>query len=112
MGKSLISYVVGHAVCKGYIDNVNVKLNDWIVLNDTLYADNTLLQVLNMTSGDQDYIGEKKFKGDGILMVIKINKLIEELLQRVCCGLKAQKRKRKTLLIITVQCQLMLQSTM
>jgi CubicO group peptidase (beta-lactamase class C family) len=65
MGKSLISYVVGHAVCKGYIDNVNVKLNDWIVLNDTLYADNTLLQVLNMTSGDQDYIGEKKFKGDG-----------------------------------------------
>tara|TARA_B100000315_G_C14497445_1_gene550719 strand:- start:42 stop:1178 length:1137 start_codon:yes stop_codon:yes gene_type:complete len=65
MGKSMISYVVGHAVCKGYIDNVNVKLNDWIVLNDTLYADNTLLQVLNMTSGDQDYIGEKKFKGDG-----------------------------------------------
>jgi CubicO group peptidase (beta-lactamase class C family) len=65
VGKSMISYVVGHAVCKGYIDNVNVKLNDWIVLNDTLYADNTLLQVLNMTSGDQDYIGEKKFKGDG-----------------------------------------------
>ena len=65
VGKSMISYVVGHAVCKGYIDNVNVKLNDWIVLNDTLYADNTLLQVLNMTSGDQDYLGEKKFKGDG-----------------------------------------------
>ena len=65
VGKSMISYVVGHAVCKGYIDNVNVKLNDWIVLNDTLYADNTLLQVLNMTSGDQDYIGEKKFKSDG-----------------------------------------------
>ena len=65
VGKSMISYVVGHVVCKGYIDNVNVKLNDWIVLNDTLYADNTLLQVLNMTSGDQDYIGEKKFKSDG-----------------------------------------------
>ena len=65
MGKSMISYVVGHAVCKGYIDNVNVKLNDWVVLNDTLYADNTLLQVLNMTSGDHNYIGEKKFKNDG-----------------------------------------------
>jgi CubicO group peptidase (beta-lactamase class C family) len=57
MGKSLISYVVGHAVCKDYIVNVNVKLNDWIVLNDNLYTDNTLLQVLNMTSSDQDYIG-------------------------------------------------------
>ena len=65
MGKSLTSYVVGHSVCKGYIDSANVRLDDWIVLNDTLYADNTLLQVLNMTSGDQDYIGEKKFKSDG-----------------------------------------------
>ena len=65
IGKSMISYVIGHAVCEGYIDSVNVKLDDWIVLNDTLYADNTLLQVLNMTSGDQDYIGEKKFKSDG-----------------------------------------------
>ena len=46
MGKSLISYVVGHAICKGYIDSVNVKLDDWIVINDTLYADNTLKQVL------------------------------------------------------------------
>ena len=64
MGKSMISYVTGHAVCKYGID-LNAKMNDWVVLNDTLYADNTLLQVLNMTSGDQDYIGEKKFKGDG-----------------------------------------------
>ena len=56
IGKSLISYVVSHAVCKDYIDNVNVKLNDWIVLNDNLITDSTLLQVLSMTSSDQDYI--------------------------------------------------------
>ena len=43
MGKSLVSYVVGHGICKGYIDNVNVKLDDWEILNNTLYADNTLL---------------------------------------------------------------------
>ncbi|MDA8851390.1 serine hydrolase [Candidatus Pelagibacter sp.] len=64
MGKSMISYVTGHAVCKYGID-LNTKMNDWAVLNNTLYADNTLLQVLNMTSGDHNYIGEKKFKGDG-----------------------------------------------
>ena len=29
MGKSLVSYVTGHAICEGYIDSVNVKLNDW-----------------------------------------------------------------------------------
>ena len=66
MGKSLISYVVGHAICKGYIDSVNVKLDDWIVINDTSYADNTLKQVLNMTSGDHKYIGEKNFGDDGL----------------------------------------------
>lgn len=66
IGKSLISYVVGHAICKGYIDSVNIKLNDWVVLNDTLYADNTLKQVLNMTSGDHKYIGEKNFGDDGL----------------------------------------------
>ena len=64
MGKSMISYVTGHAVCKYGID-LNTKMNDWAVLNNTLYADNTLSQVLNMTSGDHNYIGEKKFKGDG-----------------------------------------------
>ena len=61
MGKSLVSYVIGHGICKGYIDNVNVKLSDWEILNDTLYANNTLLQVLNMTAGDHNFVGEKKY---------------------------------------------------
>jgi CubicO group peptidase (beta-lactamase class C family) len=75
MGKSLISYVVGHAICKGYIDSVNVKLDDWIVLNDTLYADNTLKQVLNMTAGDHKYIGEKNFGDDGLFKDEKNKKI-------------------------------------
>ena len=61
MGKSLVAYVVGHGICKGYIDSVNVKLSDWEILNNTLYADNTLLQVLNMTAGDHNFIGERNF---------------------------------------------------
>jgi len=67
MGKSMVGYVVGHAICKGYIDNINVMLNDWDVLNNTLYANNTLLQLLNMTAGDHQIIGEKKYKGDGYI---------------------------------------------
>ena len=64
VGKSLISYVTGHAVCE-YGINLNTKLNDWVVINDTVYEDNNLLQVLNMTSGDHRMIGEYKFKSDG-----------------------------------------------
>ena len=47
VGKSMISYVVGHASCK-YGINLNTKMNDWVAISDTLYADNTLLQTLNM----------------------------------------------------------------
>ena len=61
MGKSLVAYVVGHGICKGYIDSVNVKLSDWEILNNTLYADNTLLQILNMTAGDHNFVGERNF---------------------------------------------------
>ena len=61
MGKSLVAYVVGHGICKGYIDSVNVKLSDWEILNNTLYADNTLLQILNMTAGDHNSVGERNF---------------------------------------------------
>ena len=59
MGKSLVSYVTGHAICEGYIDSVNVKLNDWPLIKDTLYEDAVLLDLLNMKGGDQKYIGER-----------------------------------------------------
>lgn len=61
MGKSLVTYVVGHAVCQGYIGSVSQSVADWDVLNDTLYADNTLLQILNMTAGDHNFVGEYKY---------------------------------------------------
>ena len=95
VGKSMISYVVGHVVCKGYIDNVNVKLNDWIVLNDTLYADNTLLQVLNMTSGDQDYLGEKKFKNDGYFNGDKMKYINRRTVAESMLWFKGTKKKEE-----------------
>jgi len=63
MGKSLVSYVTGHAICEGYIDSVNVKLNDWPLIKNTLYEDAVLLDLLNMKGGDQKYIGERRKVG-------------------------------------------------
>ena len=57
MGKSLVSYVTGHAICEGYIDSVDVKLDDWPTIKDTLYEGQSLIDLLNMTAGDQNYIG-------------------------------------------------------
>ena len=63
MGKSLVSYVTGHAICEGYIDSVNVKLNDWPLIQNTLYEDAVLLDLLNMKGGDQKWVGERRNVG-------------------------------------------------
>jgi len=63
MGKSLVSYVKGHAICEGYIDSVNVKLNDWPLIRDTLYEDSVLLDLLNMKGGDQKWVGDRRNVG-------------------------------------------------
>ena len=63
MGKSLVSYVTGHAICEGYIDSVNVKLNDWPLIKNTLYEDSILLDLLNMKAGDQKWVGERMKNG-------------------------------------------------
>ena len=63
MGKSLVSYVTGHAICEGYIDSVNVKLNDWPLIKNTLYEDAVLLDLLNMKGGDQKWVGERRNVG-------------------------------------------------
>ena len=94
IGKSMISYVTGHAVCKYGID-LNAKMNDWIVLNDTLYADNTLLQVLNMTSGDHNYIGEKKFKGDGYFKGNKNKQINRRTVAESMLWFKGTKKKEE-----------------
>ena len=60
-GKSIATYIMGHAICKQYIDNVDVQLNDWPVLKDTLYYDAKLIDLLNMNAGDQLYVKSNTF---------------------------------------------------
>ena len=55
VGKSIVSYVTGHAICKGYIDSVDTKLNDWPLLKNTLFFDQELINLLNMAAGHQKY---------------------------------------------------------
>ena len=62
VGKTLIGYVAGHAICKGYIDSVDSRLDDWPALQNTLYHNQKLLDVLNMEAGTQAYFnGSNRF---------------------------------------------------
>ena len=54
MGKSITSYLVGHAICEGKIKSVDSRL-DWPILKNTLYDNQKLINLLNMASGDQAY---------------------------------------------------------
>ena len=56
VGKSMVSYVAGHAICGGYIDSVNSRLNDWPLVENTLYYDQKLIDLLNMKAGDRKYV--------------------------------------------------------
>jgi len=56
VGKTMVSYVAGHAICGGYIDSINTKLNDWPLLENTLYYDQKLIDLLNMKAGDRNYV--------------------------------------------------------
>ena len=55
VGKSLVSYVTGHAICKGYIGDIHQPI-DWDVLENTLYEGQPILNLLNMASGDHFYV--------------------------------------------------------
>ena len=55
MQKSLAGYVAGYAICEGYIDSIDSRINDWNKIKKTLYHDQKLIDLLNMTAGDQKY---------------------------------------------------------
>ena len=55
VGKSLVSYVTGHAICEGYISSIDHKLNDWDLLENTLFYDQKLIDLLNMAAGHHQY---------------------------------------------------------
>ena len=61
VGKSVVSYVMGHAICEGYIESVDNKINDWPILQNTLYHDQKLINLLNFRAGDQKYVWDYFF---------------------------------------------------
>ena len=69
VGKSIVSYVTGHAICGGYIDSINSEMNDWPLIQNTLYDGQKLINLLNMAAGDQKFV-----KGSGDLFKHKKGK--------------------------------------
>ena len=56
VGKSMIGLLAGHAICAGYIDSIDTKLNDWPMIQNTLYHNQKLIDLLNMNTGDHKIV--------------------------------------------------------
>ena len=56
LGKSLGGYLMGHAICKGYINSLSSSLADWPIVKGTLLETATVQDVINASTGDQKYI--------------------------------------------------------
>ena len=63
VGKSLVSLVTGYAMCGGYIDGINHNI-DYPTVANTLYENQKLLNLLNMTAGDELLIGSRYYDND------------------------------------------------
>ena len=61
MGKSITSYLTGHAICQGYIKSVDAPIVNWPLMENTLYYGQPLINLLNMQAGDTHII--KEFDG-------------------------------------------------
>ena len=64
VGKSLVSLVTGYAICDGYINHSVFDRIDYPTVADTLYEDQKLINLLNMTAGDDGIIGDRLYGKD------------------------------------------------
>jgi len=64
IGKSLVSVVTGYAVCEGYINHTVFDKIDYQTVANTLYENQRLIDLLNMTAGDELIVGQRFFNKD------------------------------------------------
>ena len=66
IAKSMTSYLLGHAICEGFIDSVDHRLTDWPLIKNTLYDGQKILDLLNMRAGDQEYVSNWELRSTGV----------------------------------------------
>ena len=64
-GKSITSYIVGHAICEGYISSID-EIIDWPLMRNTLYDGQPLRNLLNMSAGDSHVVNKNTNRFMGV----------------------------------------------
>jgi CubicO group peptidase (beta-lactamase class C family) len=64
IGRNVVSYLVGHAICEGVITNSDSTIADWPMVQNTVYANAKIIDLLNMTAGDGGILNRSKDPDD------------------------------------------------
>ena len=59
LGKSLGGYLMGHAICEGYVNSLSSSLVDWPIAQGTLLETATVQDVINSAMGNQKYVSDR-----------------------------------------------------
>lgn len=63
LGKSLTGYLMGHAICRGYIKSIDQKLSDWPLVENTFISEASVRDVINASMGHQAFMkNNEEFK--------------------------------------------------
>ena len=95
MGKSLASYVLGNAICEGYIDSIDSRINDWDLVKNTLYENQKLIDLLNMTAGDEKYVYDSHMLEKGRVNRLKKNNVDDWTIKIIMDWFKNTKPSKK-----------------
>ena len=89
VGKSIISYILGHAICEGFIPSIEHKINDWPLIENTLYHNQRVIDLINMKAGDSSFFKRSKILKDGKNLN---NYLVEDLIELYLRGSKPERK--------------------
>ena len=56
VGKTLTGYLMGHAICQGYISGLDQTIADWPLMQGTPYENKKIIDLINMNVGDMAYV--------------------------------------------------------
>ena len=96
VGKSFASYILGHAICKGYVDSIDAQLNDWTILENTLYHNQKIIDLINMQAGDEKYFSSEdksNIFANSTSRYSVTNRTISSVMNKELKGSKKSKKK-------------------
>ena len=96
VGKSFASYILGHAICKGYVDSIDAQLNDWPILKNTLYHNQKIIDLINMQAGDEKYFSSEdksNIFANSTSRYSVTNRTISSVMNKELKGSKKSKKK-------------------